>query len=259
MDTVEYVRLRPEQLRARREANATAYLGLGILEWHGLHNPMGLDGVKAHAVCCYLAQRLGGVAMPPQFWGDYRREIAEIEFDPAVNAWIDPSFGDHTHEICRLEGIDKAEYLADAERCRQAGGWRLWQELMVRTLFEIQTLGFKRIVVMPGHYPLIRPLEQAMEIYRNQGGQSRLMLLKDHMVFPGGYEGDHAAKFETSLLMALEPQLVDLTRLDPNLSQPNVGVMGDDPRTEASVEYGHKILDRFIALTQAFLDEDKDS
>jgi len=48
--TVEYQYLRPRQMTARRDAVPVAYMGLGILEWHGLHNPLGLSGDHAAAV-----------------------------------------------------------------------------------------------------------------------------------------------------------------------------------------------------------------
>ena len=38
-------RLRPIEIRKRREELSVAYLPLGTLEWHGLHNPLGADGL----------------------------------------------------------------------------------------------------------------------------------------------------------------------------------------------------------------------
>lgn len=50
-----------------RTKKPVAYLGLGVLEWRGLHNPLGLDGIKANAVLEYIADELGGIVMPPLF------------------------------------------------------------------------------------------------------------------------------------------------------------------------------------------------
>lgn len=71
---VEYHLLRPRQMIERRNAVPIAYIGLGILEWHGMHNPLGLDGVKANGVACYLARKLGGLVMPPQYWGNTEKK-----------------------------------------------------------------------------------------------------------------------------------------------------------------------------------------
>jgi creatinine amidohydrolase len=247
---VEYHRLRPRQLVARREALPVAYLGLGILEWHGLHNPLGLDGVKANGVARYLAERLGGVVLPPLYWGDNRAEICERHLDPTVqNPPLDPY--DHAAAICAHMRLTKDAFAADAERSRAAGDWRLWETLVVHILFQAQTLGFRLIVAIPGHYPLRQPLENAVATYHRQGGTSAVFVLDDSLYAPDGRSGDHAAAFETSLLLALEPDLVDLTELDPDITRPNVGVvLGADPRTHASAAFGREILARFEALTR---------
>ena len=40
------------------------YLPLGVLEWHGEHNAVGLDAIKAHAICVRAAQKSGGIVVP---------------------------------------------------------------------------------------------------------------------------------------------------------------------------------------------------
>ena len=39
--------LRPEQIIEQRDKCPVAYIPLGTLEWHGLHNPIGADGLQA--------------------------------------------------------------------------------------------------------------------------------------------------------------------------------------------------------------------
>jgi creatinine amidohydrolase len=246
MDPVEYDRMRPRQLVARRERLPLAYVGLGILEWHGLHSPLGLDGLKAHGVACYLARRLGGVVLPPLYWGDNRNEICERHLDPTIQETPLDAL-DHAAAICEHMHLTKAAFAADAGRSLQAGGWALWQQLVVHLLFQAETLGFHMVVAIPGHYPLLEPLQAAMMTYAQQGGHSRLFVLGDHLYAEDGQAGDHAAAFETSVMMALEPDLVDLAELDTDMSRPNIGVvLGPDPRSTASATYGRAILDRFV-------------
>ncbi|MDD4495068.1 MAG: creatininase family protein, partial [Eubacteriales bacterium] len=114
-------------------------------------------------------------------------------------------------------------------------------------------LGFKVIVPIPGHFPLIPPCRRAIEAYLNEGGRAKVFLLEDHMFADDGRAGDHAAMFETSLIMALYPELVDLNELDSDLSEPNIGVIGPDPRKHASMEFGHEILDKFEKLVRDYL------
>ena len=244
----EYHTLRPRQLVQKRAHLPVAYIGLGILEWHGLHNPLGLDGLKANGIASYLAGKVGGVVMPPLYWGDNRNEICELVFDPSVSPWLPPGTEDHTQLISEHMGIDKSSFQQDAARSTAEGGWQLWERLMVHTLFQIETLGFSMIVPIPGHYPLFGPLNRAIESYKTLAGSAHIFVLKDSMFSPEGDAGDHAAAFETSLMMAIQPDLVCIEELGDDLSRPNIGVLGRDPRVEASREFGQKILTRFEEL-----------
>jgi creatinine amidohydrolase len=251
----EYHRLRPRELVARRNEMPVAYIGLGILEWHGLHNPLGLDGFKANGIALHLAEQLGGVVMPPLFWGDNRQEICELVFDPAVSPWLPEGTKDHTGGIMAAMSLDKAAFQADATRSNEEGGWRLWEELMVHMLFQIQTLGFKHIVPIPGHYPLIGPLNRAIATYKEKGGTSKVLVLTDMMYSENNDAGDHAAAFETSLMLAIAPERVKLSELDPDPTVPPTGVLGKDPRSFASKEFGVKILAKMTELVQGFIQQ----
>jgi creatinine amidohydrolase len=56
------------------------------------------------------------------------------------------------------------------------------------------------------------------------------------------YAGDHAAGWETSHLLALHPEAVDLARLPPK-GQPVLGVEGRLPPQEATAELGRRTLE----------------
>jgi len=57
-----------------------------------------------------------------------------------------------------------------------------------------------------------------------------------------GIQTDHAAMNETSLVMALRPDLVRMDRLPSAPGQWPVAVWGRDPRTDASPEVGHRAI-----------------
>jgi len=234
-------------------------MGLGVLEWHGLHNPLGLDGVKADGIARFLAERLGGVVMPAQYWGDYRGAVGDVVFDETFRTdfSLPESHFDHTGYICEYMGVERSAYMKDAEHSKQYGEWELWEKLMVRTMFQIETLGFKAIVIIPGHFPLIAPLGRAIERYSLEGGKSKILSLTEFDFTGGELAGDHAAAFETSLMLALCPELTDIDELDHDLTKPNIGVFGMDPRVHASKEFGERILDEFLRVTTSFLEENK--
>ena len=239
---MEYHMTRPREAVAQRLRLPVAYLGLGILEWHGFHNPLGLDGIKAHLVLEYLSNKVGGLTMPPLFWGDHRGDICELVFDPKVSNWLPPGTHDHATQIADAMHLSRARLEEEGRRSDANGGWRLYVELLVHTFFQIESLGFKMIVPFPGHYPLITPVRQAAAAYKDKGGTCTIFILMDQLA----HEGDHAAKLETSLLLALKPELVDLGQLEKGASW-HLGVLGEDPLQHASPEFGRAILDKLEA------------
>lgn len=67
--SVQYELLRPSEVKALQEQCPVVYLPVGSLEWHGVQNPLGTDGLKAHAICCEAALRYGGVVLPTLYLG----------------------------------------------------------------------------------------------------------------------------------------------------------------------------------------------
>lgn len=247
-DVVEQHKARPAVLKAAKKKMPVAYFGMGILEWHGLHNCTGLDGMKAELCAKYLCSKFGGVVLPTLFYGDHRGDICELVFNE--KNFPDLNF-DHTALICENMGYDKEMLIKNADRSELNGGWRLFVDLLVHNFFQFESFGYKHLIVLPGHYPLFWPVEQAVEKYRKEGGQSGIFVLKDTMFADSS--GDHAAAFETSLMLALWPESVDLSALSTDLNEPNIGVMGNDPRLHASAEFGFRILDKFESLTAQYL------
>lgn len=240
----------PRELKAEKERMPVAYLGLGILEWHGEHNVAGLDGVKADGMAIHFARKFGGVVVPPLFWGDHRGGICELVFKPEL---FPEAVFDHTAPICEKIGYDLDKLESNAGRSRANGGWKLWIELLVHMFFELESFGYRCIVPIPGHYPLFDPLDKAIAGYKAEGGTCDIFTIKDPMFDEHGQAGDHAAKFETSLMMAMYPDLVDLSRLNRDTSQLNIGVLGEDPRLYASKEFGQSVLEKLGAILEKHL------
>jgi creatinine amidohydrolase len=118
---------------------------------------------------------------------------------------------------------------------------------------QLATVGFRVIVVLAGHYSLEHYLtlkRVAVEIMR-AGDVTILPLAEFEVVAETGFHGDHAARWETSLLWSVRPDLVHLERLPEG---PPEGVLGEDPRLNASREAGDRmrslIADRIAAMTE---------
>ena len=59
-----YDQLRPKQIETIQKKTPIAYLPWGAIEYHGNHNPTGLDSIKALNLCTDLAKENGGLVMP---------------------------------------------------------------------------------------------------------------------------------------------------------------------------------------------------
>ncbi len=73
---VQFEELFPWELAQAIAQAPICYLPLGVLEWHGEHSAVGLDALKAHALCVNAARQSGGVVVPPLYWAtDYREDL----------------------------------------------------------------------------------------------------------------------------------------------------------------------------------------
>jgi len=203
--------LRPREIDEARKACATIFQPLGTIEWHGVHNVVGLDAVKAHALCVRAARQGGGVVSPALFGG--------------VGGLSEP----HT-------------FIMDPEDNVFSRILRPWLEQLCR---EMARDGFRAIIVLTGHYGAAQQIvvrETAVRMSRALGipvlGTPEYMLALDV-----GYTGDHAAWGETSLMMHLFPDTVDLSRLG---EPPYQGVGGRDPK-QSSAEDGRRITETIVS------------
>ncbi|NLH40998.1 MAG: creatininase family protein [Planctomycetes bacterium] len=207
--------LRPREIEEARAACSTVFQPLGTVEWHGVHNVVGVDAVKAHALCVRAAQRGGGVVSPPLYGG--------------VGGMNEP----HT-------------FIMDPEDDVFSRLLRPWLEQLCR---EMARDGFKAIIILTGHYGAAQQIvvrEAAVRMSRALAipvlGTPEYWLALDE-----GYTGDHAAWGETSLMMHLFPETVDLTRLgDP----PYKGVAGRDPKESSALD-GRRLTDTIVSRLAA--------
>ena len=64
-----YQEMRPDQLARLVQRSPIAFWPLGLIEHHGWHLPVGLDGLKAEHLCIRVAEVTGGVLFPTMWWG----------------------------------------------------------------------------------------------------------------------------------------------------------------------------------------------
>ena len=227
-ENVLYAELTPQEFRDRIAAAPIAYLPLGTLEWHGEHLPIGSDGLQSYGFFIGLARQAGGIVLPMLFLGPDRMEEAGGR---------------------ELYGMDTlGEGMAEGQRYKnqQLAGSAYWvpeetfRTIIEATLKQLRRAGFK-IVVAHGHGPSTGFFQKNAADWKQKFGLETFTCWGSEYDRQGmGIQVDHAAMNETSLVMALRPELVRMDRLPKDLNSWPVG--GRDPRKFAGAKLGHEIL-----------------
>lgn len=230
---VRLERMHPAQIDAAKAQRPAIYVPFGALEWHGYHNPVGLDALKAHEQLVGLALQAGGVVYPPIYFG---------------------SGGGHTQW--------PHSFMVNAQAMTQ---------IVADLLHGFQRDGYSHAILISGHYPnRTQYLDAGLAAYQQAGGTMRVLALVENQV--PGIDGDHAAKYETSSMLYLDPTLVNLAPLagkpaddiggsDERINwmgaeyagHPCYGLVGIDPRGYATAAVGQTNTERLLAFLNDWL------
>ena len=237
MDPVLYEELTPRAFRERIAAAPIAYLPLGTLEWHGEHLPLGSDGLQSQGFFVELAREAGGIVLPKLFLGpDLRMEKDGHEY-----------FGMDVHGFSEEEPsqLDGSAYWVEDD---------FFERLVERILRQLKRAGFK-IVVGHGHGPSTQAFIGNSQDWAEKFGLRLFICWRGDEGDGLGIQTDHAAANETSLVMALRPDLVEMDNLDPNPDVWPTAVGGEDPRVHASPDRGRQAIDMQVKRMAGILKE----
>lgn len=201
---VRWEYLRPRQMEKIVSEKPLVYLPFGSLEWHGYHNPLGLDTIKARALCLNAAKRGGGIVTPATYW---------------------PIGGmPHPWTVRMTEDVVKP--------------------IMRSAFEQMAQVGFRVAIGLTGHYGVeqVIAIKSAACEVMSCSGLTIAALPEYELAIDLGYRGDHAAKWETSFAMHYFPDCVDMSEAEPK-GQTLDGVHGDDPREHASAELGQRVAE----------------
>jgi creatinine amidohydrolase len=186
-----YAELRPDELAAVVAAAPVAYVPWGALEWHGPHLPFGLDGFTAEGVAERVVRRTGGVLLPTTWW-----PITALP---------------HRFSLSIRSDVVQA----------------LWDSIFA----ELARAGFRLVVLLSGHYAQGHELVLMDAAEHAIAAHDLLVLAVPPLALVDEEMLDHAAHWETALLLALRPRLVDLDALAGEAARPGItAVLGEDPR-----------------------------
>ena len=223
---VKFELLLPNQLRAIVAKRPVAYIPLGTLEWHGEHQPIGLDALTSHGLCLRVAAQDGGVVLPALHYG------------------TGGGHGDYPWTMIMPKPIEIVSQLDF-------------------TISKLKSFGFKMIVIFSGHFPpeqlnMIDRLSDKWTTDAFTVFSTAVNRIESLAIAP-----DHAGLFETTLLAAMWPDLVQLDKLPSidkapipsgeddfgeirhNPTHPIWGVFGPDPRRLDGAQ-AHSLLEASV-------------
>lgn len=237
MEKVRYEEMLPHEIVARRRKFPAAFIGLGGLEWHGEHLAVGNDALKAEKLCELAAQRSGGFAFPTLWYGE-----------PRVTGMMEADH-DADGRIRRKMGFKKRKWTA--AYFGEDGDVQIafFQALILHVLTQMSSLEMRAVCLVCGHYPLHGWAAPVVEHFNRECADTQAYAGIEFHYAPKDPRvgGDHAAHWETSYLWYLRPDCVDLSVFRGREDEPLIGVVGKDPRTEASVELGRTACDLIVA------------
>jgi creatinine amidohydrolase len=195
--------MRPDQVHAAIAANAPLLLPAGVVECHGSHAALGLDTLAAEAVCRAIAERVPAVVAP------------SIEYGPTGWAVSGPELG-----TVDIDGNHFTLYVKDVLRSLLLMGWpRIFIVIQHQGMDGPEALAFRKAAAELA-FEQTRAEKglgwwgnQPPETHGNVWGRVRVL----PTILPAAEavcRGDHAGHFETSLLMYLHPEMVDLSQLE---------------------------------------------
>jgi len=212
--------LRPGELLAIQDKFPVAFQPLGTLEWHGRHNPIGCDAIKAERLCVETAKAVGGVVMPPiYFAADAYRDVGKgygLGMDPTAGFQLPGSF-----------------YQIDPD---------FFRDLVLNAARNYLNRGFKLVVIVSGHNPSLQQnvMDEVCYLLKTPDGKEPVYFTMEYTAIEPGNpkrRGDHAGGYETSMMLFLNGDRVNM-RANDGQKEPDLGVGPEFPVNQATAEEG---------------------
>ncbi len=238
---VRYHMLRPGQIAVRRRECPVAYVPIGTIEWHGVHNPTGADTLQAEGIAIMCAHKGGGLVFPALYYGESRLE-----------ALMEANAQDRDL-IAQEMGLSPDNFAADRHPFSATEQATNYHKLLMHVLAEVESLGFEVGVLVAGHYPLIDHARAAVLQFNQREYSKREGMLAwafvDYLLVRDQYDcaGDHATGWETSHVMALHPDTVDLGLLPPK-GEKLIGVGGRMTPQDATAGFGRQTMEAAVEV-----------
>jgi creatinine amidohydrolase/Fe(II)-dependent formamide hydrolase-like protein len=248
---MRYEMMLPHQIRKAIETNAPVVLPLGVLEYHGEHLAVGMDTLAVVKIVELLEDELNLVVLPPFYYGAASYAVAPPEGNGSLH--IDaqtllPLAQEIYSGLLRI-GFRNIHVIIHHQTENFAAG--MPTDLAFKLAARQTIFAFLEKQHGEGWWG-----EEKMADYYawQSGGDDPFNWIKVHPLMTpetmAGYPFDHAGQGETSLLMALYPQAVDLPRLSEDTWYTRSA-------EKASAALGAQGRDRILARLRTLLTSDR--
>jgi creatinine amidohydrolase len=181
---------------------------------------MGLDALKAHKVCCAAARTIGGVVFPPHYYAGVHR-------------------------------------MSDEQIAKYTGQWgniytdRTARDNLTDIVRQIAIAGTKVLVLYSGHYPGCQ-VEMMDEVRAEAAARSGIVVIPfcECLIL----QGDHAGISETSFMLYLDKNLVDMTRIG-RVNYQDHGWREENSPEKASAAKGERDVQAIITYLKGKIEE----
>lgn len=197
VDSIRMAELSWPEYQAKVKAGAPVFLPLGSTEQHGPHMSLNVDVVLPSGVCERVAAEVGGIVAPTVQYGcKSKPRSGGGEAFPGTTSLDAHTFTLVVRDIIRGLGHD----------------------------------GVRKVVVVIGHFengwPAVEGIDLAMRELRRDGITDMKVIRLEYWdfveratldrLFPDGFPGtelEHASLLETSLMLLLRPELVEMDKV----------------------------------------------
>jgi len=217
-----FYEMRPDEIIKAREESGLAFIPVSPLEWHGPHLPYGTDAIISEGICSITAEKVKGIYFKPMNYG-----LDAYRTREQLSMW-----GFRSND--RIFGMNFPDLPLTSEYSSE-------EDLKVNILRRLQFLKDCRF--------------RAAFVVNHHGGENQIPLIKktcDEFTGSGfiaeavysvdfcsinkdlpKYVGTHAGLWETQLVMAFRPDLVDLSKIpDGEIIVNRSGILHNKPKIE---------------------------
>jgi len=234
---MEYMKMRPYQIRHAIDTNAPVLFPLGVIEYHAEHLPVGTDTMVACEICRRVEQwHPEVVILPPFYYGAASLAVAAPERNGTIQVdsqKIIPVAEEIFTSLLRIGFRNIHGYIAHQTEEFMQG---MPTDLAFRFAGRHAIFNFMEKTVGEGWWGT----EKFADYYDGDNNPFAWIQIHRRNLSPEDsalYPGDHAGKLETSEDMVICPECVEMDRLDSS-------IWFSRPAVDASAAYGDAALEK---------------